>query len=442
MHVVHLYDGHEQVYDGRGSVPGVVWNLARETAAAGHDVTVLERRWAGLAETATHDGVRFERVRVPTGADEPWDRVPHEQARSLGGLARLVGDRSVLAVAALGRLRRLGADVVHAHLPFAAAVLAAVRPGLRSRTVYTAHLGELRLDALTDAQKGDRTTVDAPGILSVASPDIYLANRAARTTVLNESVRQAFVARGVPRDRLTVLPNGVDVDRFGGADETDAAAVREAYDLRDLPTLLFVGTLLPRKGVTDLVEAGARLETRRVAHSGAASGDDGDADADGDAPANATGDPPWQLVVAGETDVDPDYSRQVRRRVAEHGLTDRVRLAGFVPDEDLPGLYALADLFVLPSREEGFGMTAVEAMAAGTPPVATRVGGLPDVIDDGDNGVLVEPGDVAGLAEAVSALLADPGRRTRMAERARQRAGEYRWATVADRLLGVYADVA
>lgn len=101
MEVVHLYDGHERVYDGRGSVPSVVWNLARETAAAGHEVTVLERRWDGLARRAEREGVAFRRMDLATGADEPWTRVPYEMVASPVGLARLVGDRTNFALEAL-----------------------------------------------------------------------------------------------------------------------------------------------------------------------------------------------------------------------------------------------------------------------------------------------------------------------------------------------------
>ena len=90
MEAVHLYDGHEQVYEGRGSVPGVVWHLG---PGGGHDVTVIERQWDGLDATATHDGVDFERLDLWTGADDPWTRVPYEQVTSLVSVGQLVADR-------------------------------------------------------------------------------------------------------------------------------------------------------------------------------------------------------------------------------------------------------------------------------------------------------------------------------------------------------------
>lgn len=441
MRVVHLYDGHERVYDGRGSVPNVVWNLARETAAAGHEVTVLERRWAGLAPTAEREGVAFRRLDVATGADEPWTRVPYEMVRSPVGLARLVGDRTNFALEALRRLRGLDFDVLHVHLPFAAGVLVTVAPWLRDRTVYTAHLGELRLDALDDAGAeagtgdsgtddtaagdggagdggetgdGDDAGIEVPAVVEHLSPDVYLANRTAATTVLNPEIREVFADRGVPASKLRVVPNGVDLTRFGDPDPETLAEVEAAYDLGDRPTLLFVGTVMPRKGVVELVEAVERV-------------------------VSAGHDP--RLVIAGETELDAEYVDRVRSRIREAGLDDRVELAGFVPADHLPALYAAADLLVAPSLEEGFGMTVAEAMAAGTPVVGTDVGRVPWLLDGERCGLVVDPGDPTALADAVARLLDDPDERRRMAERARRRAADVSWEGVAEDVLSIYQEV-
>jgi glycosyltransferase involved in cell wall biosynthesis len=430
MRVVHLYDGHERVHDGRGSVPNVVWHLARETAAAGHEVTVLERRWDGLDATAEHDGVAFHRLDLATGADEPWTRVPYEQVTSPVGLARLVGDRTNFARRALGYLRRTDFDLLHVHLPFAASVLVATAPRLREKMVYTAHLGELRLNALdggessepaddSDRQRDENGEsadggLDVPEVVKRLSPDVYLANRAARTTVLNPEIRRVFEERGVPESKLTVLPNGVDLTRFGDPDPEVVAEVESTYDLTNRPTLLFVGTVMPRKGVVDLVDA---------VESVVAAGHDP------------------RVVVAGETDLDAEYTERVRERIRAAGLDETVELAGFVPGEELPALYALADLFVTPSLEEGFGMTVAEAMAAGTPVVGTRVGRIPWLLDDEECGRVVRPGDPAGLADAVSALLADPAERERLGQRARERARDVSWEGVAADLFETYQEV-
>ncbi|MEF8843702.1 MAG: glycosyltransferase family 4 protein [Haloarculaceae archaeon] len=408
MHVVHVYDGHEKVYEGRGSVPGVVWNVARATAARGHDVTVIERRWNGLCEHATHEGVAFERMSLRTGADEPWTRVPYEAVTSPEGALRLVGDRTNFAFHALRRLRRLDPDVIHVHLPFAANVLITVAPWLRKRMVYTAHLGDLRMNLLEDD-----TEVDVPGILELFSPDLYLAKRVAGTTVLNPEIREAFVEDGVPADRVEVVPNGVDLERFGEVPEADRERVREAYGLDDRPLVLYVGTVMPRKGVTELVRALALVAEREDV-------------------------PTPRAILAGEKTLDEAYTARVEELIAEGGLEGHVELTGFVDAADLPALYSLADVFVVSSLEEGFGMTAVEAMAAGTAVVGTRVGGIPTLVEDGEQGRVVEPGDVEGLAAALGDVLADSAGRERMVERARARAAEFSWEAVGEQFEAVY----
>lgn len=425
MHVVHLYDGHEKVYRGRGSVPNVVWNVARETAAAGHEVTVLERQWQGLERRSVHEGVQFRRLDLRTGADEPWTRVPYEQATSLTGLLRLIGDRTNFALSALRWLRKEDFDILHVHLPFAANVLTAVAPSLCDRTVYTAHLGELRLNALSDGQGDDPTSsseesekeaVEVPGVLQAWSPDVHLAKRAAHTTVLNPQIRDVFEARGVPNSSLSMVPNGVDIDRFSDVDPHLLAKVRESYELQDTFVLLFVGTVMPRKGVEHLIRAMDELVNER-----------------------AVGE--VQLLVVGEDELDGEYTTTVRQLVRDTGLTDHVTFTGFVPDEELPALYALADVFVMPSVEEGFGMTVTEAMAAATPVVGTRVGGIPQQITDGTNGLLVDPADDIGLADALAWLFERPGEREAFGSAARQRAREFSWREVSRGFITVYEEV-
>jgi glycosyltransferase involved in cell wall biosynthesis len=445
LRVVHLYDGHEQVHEGRGSVPGVVWNVARETAARGHDVTVLERQWDGLPQSTTHEGVRFERLDLATGADEPWTRVPYEQVTSPVGLARLVGDRTNFALAALRWLRgrERSVDVLHVHLPFAANVILTLAPTYRDRTVFTAHLGELRLDVLEAGQEGtDADGPDVPGFLSVFSPDVFLAKRASHTTVLNEGIADVFHDHGVPDESLTVVPNGVDVDRFTNVDPQAVRRVRREYDgfasdpgpgevsgvvandgganLDQVSgeshrrTLLFVGTIMPRKGVFELVRAfGSLLDDREV--------DDVD------------------LIIAGESDLDDEYVRRIETFMSETGLESHVHMPGFVPAEDLPALYHAADAFVMPSLEEGFGMTAVEALACGTPVVGTRVGAIPDIVSEGSTGYLTAPGDVEELVDALDSVLSAD--RSELAQSAQAHAREYSWASVGATVEGVYAEV-
>lgn len=414
MRVVHVYDGHEEIHGGQGSLPRIVWNVARRTAARGHEVTVIERQWEGCCEVDVHDGVVFRRVPLGTGSDVPWEEVPYEMVKRAPGIGRLLLDRTNFGLKTLRLLRSMEFDVVHVHLPFAANVLATVAPGLRSRMVFTAQLGELRLNALSDDTDGEAP--DVPAAIKRFSPDVYLSRRVAYTTVLNPGVKAIFERNGVPERRVVHVPNGVDAERFGTVDPADCERVRATYGLGDRPVVFFAGTVMPRKGVLELVRAAAQVVE--------AGHDD------------------VRFLVAGETELDPDYVGRVEAAVSEGGVEENVVFAGYMTDDDLLPAYTTADVFVLPSFEEGFGMVVSEAMAAGTPPVASRISGVKQQVVDGEAGLLVDPGDVDGFAAAITDLLDDSERRRSMGDRARQRARLFGWESITDQYVRIYESVA
>ena len=411
MKIIHVYDGHERSHQGRGSLPRIVWNVASRTADRGHDVAVIERQWSGLPRFATHDGVYFRRLPLRVGSDEPWEEVPYEMVGSASGVGKLLVDRTDFALRTLRVLGGIDYDVLHVYLPFAANVLVTVAPRLRKRLVFTAQLGELRLNSLTETSTSE--DFDAPAVLRRFSPDVYLAKRASHTTVLNANVKRIFAEQGVPTERLTHVPNGVDVEHSGGVNTAARERIARTYDLRDERVVLFVGTVMPRKGVLELVRAVAA-----VVHEHGL--DD------------------VRLVVAGEADLDERYTDSVRSLISELGIDEHVVFTGYLTDRDLLPLYERSDVFALPSFEEGFGMVVSEAMAMGTPAIGSNISGIDQQIEDGVSGILVEPGDPARLAEAIVELLDDPAKRNEMGDRARQRARRFSWETVVDDYVGVY----
>jgi len=397
MKVIHLYDGHEKVHGGRGSVPDVVWNIARHTAASGHDVTVMERQWQGLEKESEQEGVRFERLSLRTGAAEPWDRIPYEMLSTPVGLGRLLVDRTNFAANALRRLRSMDYDIVHVHLPFAANVIATVAPRVRRRMVYTAHIGETEKRVLNP----------------IFSPDVHLAKRVGQTIVLNPEMEAAFRSRGVPNERLTTIPNGVNVNRFDDVDPGRHEVVRSSYGLGDERTVLFVGTITPRKGILDLIQAVDRL-----------SGDEALKDV--------------QFVLVGKTDLDEEYTQEVQSEIDRRGLAETITLTGFIPNEDVEALYDLADLFVLPSYEEGSSVAVTEAIASETPIVATNIGGTAQQIVDGTHGFLVEPGDTDQLADKIEFILTDTIEYLEMKDAVSRRAMEFSWEQITERIADTY----
>jgi glycosyltransferase involved in cell wall biosynthesis len=220
-----------------------------------------------------------------------------------------------------------------------------------------------------------------------------------RLVVPTAHVRQQFVEYGVPPDRIEVIPNGVD------------ATALDHPDIDPEPgRLLTLGRLIRRKEVETILRAVRRL--REEGHE-------------------------IELDIAGD---GPDRDRL--ESIAERlDLGDAVRFHGYVDDDGKVELLNRADVFVIASRQEGFGLVVLEAMAAGTPVVARHLPVYEEFFVDGDHGRLVAAGPEA-LADGIDDLLADRDRLTAMGERGRETARDHSWDAVADRTEAVLRDVA
>ncbi len=202
-----------------------------------------------------------------------------------------------------------------------------------------------------------------------------------RVVVTSPATRRILMADyDVPGDIISIaLP---------GTERTTGAAVARK-PAGDAINLLAVGSVVPRKGYDVLVEALGQLT-----------------------------DLDWQLVIAGDCKRDSATARELAAAVARRRLEPRVCLAGAVGEHELAGLYRDADVFVLASRFEGYGMAYAEAIAQGLPVIGTRTGAVPDTVPPGA-GILVPPEDVAALAEALRSMITDEALRARCSEAAR-----------------------
>ena len=139
----------------------------------------------------------------------------------------------------------------------------------------------------------------------------------------------------------------------------------------------------------------------------------------------------YEVTIAGDGDLRP----MLETRLVELGLTARVRFAGRMPNSEVASLLSDLDIFAMPSRREEWGVAAAEASASGLPVVATTVGGIPEIVVDGETGLLVPPEDPAALAKALERLIADPGLRSRLGTAGRHRIDDlYRWERCVDRM--------
>ena len=329
-------------------------------ASAGGSGTVA----TGLARELARQGhaVHVIAVARPFRLGTPPDGLRFHPVRTSGGdLAAIAGQ-----VAAIALAERL--DVLHAHYAAPHAVLAClVRDALDGRhrlpVVTTLHGTDVT------AAAGDAATRD-PIRRAIAASD--------GVTAVSRALADAAVATfDVPLPR--VIPNFVDVAAFrpGATSPRDDGAER---------TLLHVSTFRAVKRTTDCVEVFARVAARM----------------------------PCRLVLVGD---GPDAAA-ARERAVRLGVAGRVEIAG--EQVRVADFLARADLLLMPSASESFGLAALEAMACGVPVVASRVGGLPEVVEDGVCGRLLPVGDVEGMASAALGILCDRSRARAMGEAGRR----------------------
>ncbi len=298
--------------------------------------------------------------------------------------------RQCWAPAALRHVLAAGPDLVHVHqgedvaaLPLGLA--AARRAGcplvvtLHTSVAVSVPRTGLRLSALH--------TVGAPvERLAVRHADAVIA--LTRTT-----------SDRLSRDDVVVIPSGVEPGAYPAPESALLAGLPR-------PRVGYVGRLATQKDVPTLVRAFGRMRT------------------------------PATLCLVGDGPERPAVERAVAALPSD--VRARVHAVGFRPHDEVAGLLAGVDVMVLPSVYEEMGSVLVEAMRAGVPVVASRVGGIPDVVVDGVTGVLVPPRDDVAFAAALDDLLTDPGRRAAMTAAALDRAADYAWPRLAERVLGVY----
>jgi glycosyltransferase involved in cell wall biosynthesis len=238
------------------------------------------------------------------------------------------------------------------------------------------------------------------------------------TTVSETAKRDIVGAFHLDARRVRVIPDAVDTTFRPLSDTSVLSRTLERYQLSpDQRIVLYVGGMSPHKNLEALVDAFGELVQTTCGQD-------------------------IQLVLAGDVDQDVFYSSypRVRQRIVDSGLSGRVVWTGFVPDSDLVCLYNAAEVLVLPSFDEGFGLPALEAMACGTPVVASRAGALPEVV--GQAGLYFDPHDARELAQRLREVLADDRLRGRLAHEARCRARQYSWERSAHAAMETFTEIA
>lgn len=303
----------------------------------------------------------------------------------------------------LDHLRSIGgADVVHANYWLSGVAAHRIKHELDIPFVSTFHTL-----ARVKAEGGD----PEPGWRDRAEAELVNCADAICVSCVEEE-QQFRRHYGNPQGQIEIVAPGVEHALFGPGDQRGA---RVAIGVpHDVAMLLFVGRIQPLKGPDVAIRALHALDR-----------------------------PDVQLVIVGGasgSDGDGEVAR-VHQLVDELGLHDRVRFVPPQPHHILSSYYRAADVVVVPSRSESFGLVALEAAACGVPVVASAVGGLQSLVDDGETGFLVPDRDPRRFARAIARILDDPLLAASMSVAAADRAGRYTWGFAAARLRRLYTDL-
>ena len=290
-------------------------------------------------------------------------------------------------------------DVVHAHIGNPIAALAGLRYSKRKNipSIVTYH--------------GD--PVGGGGLIrgiSIFFYEKYLINKFLSHAKVIISPSEYYVNEsrflGKYRDKIVVIPNGINIEDFDISYSKEECRERLGLPL-DKNLILFFGVLIERKGVDILIKAMPKV----IKNS-----------------------PDTKLVIAGEG----WFRKRLEKLSQTFGIENHVEFTGYIKEENKPLYYKATDLFVLPSLDECFGIVNLEAMACGTPIVASNVGGIPEIIKDKENGLLTPPKDPDALANAITYLLENEDVREKIGRNGRKKVEDYSWDEIAEETEKVY----
>ncbi len=372
--------------------------IAKGLVARGHAVHVVAPWHPAVMRGAVEDGVHFHFFKyAPTASLSVFgyaiglqaDTALKPAAWAVAPLAVVSGWRTARRVAA-----QITATVIHAHWVIPGGVLGALARGRRPLVV--------------SAHGSDVFVAERVGLARQAARAVL--RRAAWVTACSDDLRQRAVALGAPPDRIETVPYGVDTTRFA-PNAVARQAVRARLGVGETPLVVAAGRLVSKKGFEYLVDAAAALHRRH---------------------------PAIRVAIAGEGDLAGELA-------ARAAGTPALLFLGRQDQDEIARLAAAADVVVVPSVRDAAGNVdglpniALEAMATATPVVATRVGGLPQAIEDGVSGRLVPEKDAGALASAIAALVEDPAAARALGAAGRRRVErDFTWTAVAGRFEAAY----
>jgi len=361
-----------------GGIAAHLFYLSRELVKLGVDTYIVTCDFPGAPEREVVNGahvVRVDSYKTPSPDFATWDSLMNVNMQK----------ETATVISNLGRQ----VDIIHAHDWLVANAALGLKHVFRIPLVATIHSTEI----------GRRNGLHTDYERMIHQTENWLAHESWRiiccSRYMSDHVKWAY---GLPQDRVRIIPNGVDASVYEKA--FDRAEFRRKFALSEEKIVLYVGRLVYEKGVQTLVSAIPKILSR----------------------VNA------KFVVVG----DGGMKETLIRQVANMRLTHKTVFTGFLDEESLRKLYQVAEVCVVPSLYEPFGITALEAMAAKTPLVVSNTGGLSEIVEHDKTGTKVYAGNVDSVAWGITRILLDPGYASWIKLNAYQKALEvYDWAKIA-----------
>jgi glycosyltransferase involved in cell wall biosynthesis len=367
-----------------GGIARHCYGLSRALAKKGHEVHLVTLDFPGTPLYEEVDGVKVYRTKVELGHPDfiVWTML----------FNHFMEKRIAMAS------KEASFDVIHVHDWLTAPAGISSKHYLNRPLVSTVHSTEV----------GRAQGLHTPGSYLIDGLEWWLTYESKRIIVASYSMKREIEGHfRLPPDKIDVIPNAIDAEQY--KKNVDRQAIRTRCGVRDHERLiLFIGRLVPQKGVEHMIRAIPNVVKEH---------------------------PEAKFIIVGEG-WSKGYLESLTKSI---GCEDRVRFLGFLPDQDLVELTLSADLLVVPSSYEPFGIVALEGMAAGVPVVASNTGGLSEIIEHDRTGVLVYPGDPQSIAWGINKVLSDPAYSNYLIQNAKRRIAEiYSWDAVAEKTLKVY----
>jgi D-inositol-3-phosphate glycosyltransferase len=389
-----------------GGMNVYVRDLSRELGRRGIAVDCFTRSQnPNIPRISRKLGPNGRVIHVPAGPEAPYDK-----NRIVDHLPQFVS-----GVLDFARREGLHYDVIHSHYWLSGLVARELRRAWGVPIVQMFHtLGQMKNSVASGPQEWE-----SEQRITGEEEVMAFADRLVAATPLERA--QMVWLYGADAGKIAIVPCGVDLSLFRPVPPAEAKRALGLPDARRI--VLFVGRIEPLKGIDNLLQAMALLAPRL---------------------------PNWQknlsVVIiggapgAGVDKVNAELARLERLR-AEFGIEDLVTFQGAKDQDTLVYYYSAAEMVVMPSHYESFGMVALEAMACGTPVVASKVGGLAFSVQDGQTGFLVPDGNALALADKICLLLRDEDLRQKLGQQAASWAQRYSWASITNQIVDLYGQL-